>query len=59
VLRENSGYDPVKPVEFLAIITCVGVVTVVIVSGDSGTNGEPLAKQLFTGMRGEVCIDGC
>ena len=43
----------------LAIITCVGVVTVVMVSGDSGTNGGPLAKQLFTGMRGEVCIDGC
>lgn len=43
----------------LAILTCVGVVTVVMVSGDNGTNGEPLAKQLFTGMRGEVCIDGC
>jgi hypothetical protein len=43
----------------LAIITCVGVVTVVMVSGDNGTNGEPLAKQLFTGMRGEGCIDGC
>ncbi len=43
----------------LAIITCVGVVTVVMVSGDNGTDGSPLAKQLFTGMRGEVCIDGC
>jgi hypothetical protein len=43
----------------LAIITCVGVVTVVMVSGDTGTDGQPLAKQLFTGMRGEVCIDGC
>jgi len=47
-----------KPVESLAIVTCVGVVTVVMVSGDSGTNGEPLAKQLFAGIRGEVCIDG-
>jgi hypothetical protein len=43
----------------LAIITCVGVVTVVMVSGDNGTDGGPLAKQLFTGMRGEACIDGC
>lgn len=43
----------------LAIITCVGVTTVVMVSGDNGTDGGPLAKQLFTGMRGEVCIDGC
>jgi hypothetical protein len=43
----------------LAIITCVGVVTVVMVSGDNGTDGGPLAKQLFTGMRGETCIDGC
>jgi hypothetical protein len=42
-----------------AIITCVGVVTVVMVSGDNGTDGGPLAKQLFTGMRGEACIDGC
>ena len=33
----------------LAIITCVGVVTVVMVSGDNGTDGGPLAKAAVYG----------
>ncbi len=44
---------------FFAVLTCVGNVVVVMVSGDTGTNGSPLAKELFDAVRGETCIDGC
>ena len=44
---------------FFAVMTCVGNVVVVMVSGDSGTDGGPLAKELFDAVRSEGCIDGC
>ncbi len=44
---------------FFAVMTCVGSVVVVMVSGDAGTDGGPLAKELFDAVRGEACIDGC
>lgn len=44
---------------FFAVMTCVGNVIVVMVAGDTGTNGSPLAKELFDAVRGEGCIDGC
>ena len=40
-------------------MTCVGKVVVVMVSGDPGTNGSPLAQELFDNVRRETCIDGC
>ena len=44
---------------FFAVMTCVGKVVVVMVSGDPGTNGSPLAQELFDNVRRETCIDGC
>jgi hypothetical protein len=44
---------------FFAVMTCVGKVVVVMVSGDPGTNGNPLAQELFDNVRRETCIDGC
>lgn len=44
---------------FFAVMTCVGKVVVVMVSGDSGTNGSPLAQELFDAVRRDVCIDAC
>jgi hypothetical protein len=41
------------------VMTCVGKVVVVMVAGDSGTNGSPLAKELFDAVRSEGCIDTC
>ncbi len=42
-----------------AVMTCVGNVVVVMVAGDAGADGGPLAKELFDAVRGETCIDAC
>jgi hypothetical protein len=42
---------------FEAILTCVGTFIVVMVAGDTGTDGGPLAKQLFDAVKGEQIID--
>jgi hypothetical protein len=44
---------------FFAVMTCVGNFVVVMVSGDTGTDGSPLARELFDAVTREACIDGC
>jgi hypothetical protein len=58
IRHDNLGVGGTRD-NFFAAVTCVGKVVVVMVSGDTGTNGSPLAKELFDAVRGEVCIDGC
>ena len=58
IKHDNLGVGGTKD-NFFAVMTCVGNVVVVMVSGDTGTNGSPLAKELFDAVRGEVCIDAC
>ena len=42
---------------FEVILTCVGTFIVVMVAGDGGNDGGPLAKQLFNAVLGEQTID--
>jgi hypothetical protein len=58
IKRDNLGVGGTRE-NFLAILTCVGNVVVVIVAGDAGTNGEPLARELFDAVRVETCFDQC
>jgi hypothetical protein len=45
--------------DFFAVMTCVGTVIVVMVAGNTGENGSPLAEELFDAVRREQCIDAC
>jgi hypothetical protein len=45
--------------DFFAVMTCVGTTVVVMVAGNTGENGSPLAQELFDAIRHEICIDGC
>ncbi len=58
IKHDNLGVGGTRD-NFFAVMTCVGNVVVVMVSGDTGTDGGPLAKELFDAVRGEICIDGC
>jgi len=58
VKRDNLGVGGTRE-NLFAIMTCVGNVVVVMVAGDPGTNGEPLARELFDAVRLETCIDQC
>ena len=58
IKHDNLGVGGSRD-NFFAVMTCVGNVIVVMVAGDTGTNGSPLAKELFDAVRGEGCIDGC
>jgi hypothetical protein len=56
--RDNLGVGGTRD-NFFVVMTCVGNVVVVMVSGDAGTNGGPLAQELFNAVRAESCIDEC
>jgi hypothetical protein len=58
VKHDNLGVGGTRD-NFFAVMTCVGTVIVVMVSGDTGTDGAPLAKELFDAVQREQCIDGC
>lgn len=58
VKHDNLGVGGTRD-NFFAVMTCVGTVIVVMVSGDTGTDGAPLAKELFEAVQREQCIDGC
>ena len=58
IAHDNLGVGGTRD-NFFAVMTCVGNVIVVMVSGDTGTNGSPLAKELFDAVRKTVCIDSC
>jgi hypothetical protein len=44
--RDNLGVGGTRD-NFFVVMTCVGKVVVVMVSGDTGTNGSPPGKELF------------
>ena len=56
IKQDNLGVGGTRD-NFFAVMTCVGNVVVVMVSGDTGTNGSPLAKELFDAVRSEQRID--
>jgi len=58
IKQDNLGIGGTRD-NFFVVMTCVGKVVVVMVAGDSGTNGSPLAKELFDAVRNEGCIDTC
>jgi hypothetical protein len=58
IKHDNLGVGGTRD-NFFAVMTCVGTVIVVMVSGDTGTDGTPLAKELFEAVQREQCIDGC
>jgi hypothetical protein len=58
VKQDNLGVGGTRD-NFFVVMTCVGKVVVVMVSGDTGTNGSPLGKELFDAVRREICIDTC
>jgi hypothetical protein len=58
IKQDNLGVGGTRD-NFFVVMTCVGKVVVVMVAGDSGTNGSPLAKELFDAVRSEGCIDTC
>jgi len=58
IKHDNLGVGGTRD-NFFAVMTCVGNVVVVMVSGDTGTDGSPLAKELFDAVRSEICIDTC
>jgi hypothetical protein len=45
--------------DFFVAMTCVGNIVVVMAAGNTGTNGSPIAKELFDAVRSEVCFDAC
>ncbi len=58
IKQDNLGVGGTRD-NFFAVMTCVGTVVVVMVAGDTGTNGSPLAQELFDAVRRETCIDAC
>ena len=58
IKQDNLGVGGTRD-NFFVVMSCVGKVIVVMVAGDSGTNGSPLAKELFDAVRNEGCIDTC
>jgi len=58
IKQDNLGVGGTRD-NFFVVMTCVGKVVVVMVAGDSGTNGSPLAQELFDAVRREGCIDTC
>ena len=58
IKQDNLGVGGTRD-NFFVVMTCVGRVVIVMVSGDTGTNGSPLAKELFDAVRSEGCIDTC
>jgi hypothetical protein len=56
--HDNVGVGGTRD-NFFVVMTCVGNVVVVMVSGDAGTNGNPLAQELFNAVRSEGCFDTC
>ena len=58
ISRNNLGVAGSRD-NFFVNMTCVGNVVIVMVAGDSGTNGSPLARELFDAVRGETCFDAC
>ncbi len=58
IKHDNLGVGGTRD-NFFAVMTCVGTVIVVMVSGDTGTDGAPLAKELFDAVQREQCIDAC
>lgn len=58
IKRDNLGVGGTRNGLF-AVMTCVGNFVVVMVAGDGGANGAPLAKELFDAVRSETCIDSC
>ena len=58
IKQDNLGVGGTRD-KFFVVMSCVGKVIVVMVAGDSGTNGSPLAKELFDAVRNEGCIDTC
>jgi len=51
IKQDNLGIGGTRD-NFFVVMTCVGNVVVVMVSGDAGTNGSPLAKELFKAFFG-------
>ena len=43
--------------DLFAVMTCVGTVVVVMVAGNTGANGKPLAQALFDAVRRIQIID--
>jgi len=43
--------------DLFAVITCVGSTVVVMVAGNSGEDGKPLAEELFNVVKRIHCID--
>jgi hypothetical protein len=58
IKKDNLGVGGTRD-NLFAVMTCVGSVIVVMVTGDGAANGSPLAKELFDAVRGEVCMDAC
>jgi hypothetical protein len=58
IKHDNLGVGGTRG-NFFVVMTCVGKVVVVVVAGDSGEDGRPLAQELFDAVKGEVCIDAC
>jgi hypothetical protein len=53
IKQDNLGVGGTRD-NFFVVMTCVGKVVIVMVSGDTGTNGSPLAKELFDAVRSDV-----
>ena len=45
--------------DLYAVMTCIGTTVVVMVAGNSGEDGKPLAQELFDEVKRIHCIDGC
>jgi hypothetical protein len=58
ISRNNLGVAGTRD-NFFVNITCVGNFVIVMVAGDTGTNGSPLAQELFDAVRAETCFDQC
>lgn len=58
IKRDNLGVGGTRG-DFFVVMTCVGNVIVVMVAGNTGENGSPLAQELFDAVRREQCIDAC
>jgi hypothetical protein len=58
ISRNNLGVSGARN-NFFVNITCVGTFVIVMVAGDTGTNGSPLAQELFDAVRRTGCIDEC
>ena len=43
--------------DLIAVMTCVGPVVVVMVAGNTGEDGKPLAEELFNEVKRIHCID--